>query len=130
MGIGKWLRRRKMGDPKQLGRMGEWLAYDHLVRHGYDVIARGWRAPFGEVDLVARKEGRLHFIEVKTRMRDPLHSPEEAVTAERQARYFRLARYFQKEHHLEDLGTDFHVISIQFDRDGGYDLTLREHALR
>lgn len=130
MRLGRWLRRRKLGDPQQLGRLGEWLAHDYLAACGYDIVARNWRAPFGEVDIVAQKDGRLHFVEVKSRLRDPEHRPEEAVTAERRARYLQLARYFQKEHHAEDRSALFHVIGIEFEPTGDYELTFIEDALK
>ena len=66
---------------KRLGGAGERLAAAWLEERGYRVLARNWRCPYGELDLVAEHEGELVFVEVKTRRGDRLGAPEEAVTA-------------------------------------------------
>lgn len=66
---------------KRLGDAGERLAAAWLEEHGYRVVARNWRCPYGELDLVAEREGELVFVEVKTRRGVRLGAPEEAITA-------------------------------------------------
>jgi putative endonuclease len=61
-----------------LGRLGEDAAADHLSATGHTLIARNWRCPIGEIDLVALKGGQLIFVEVRTR-RGGQWSPEESV---------------------------------------------------
>ena len=51
----------------RLGRAGEDIAAAHLVRLGYEVIARNHRTRFGELDVVAFDGETLVFCEVKTR---------------------------------------------------------------
>lgn len=63
----------------RLGRHGETLAADHLVRRGYRIIDRNYRTRWGELDIVAYDGTTLAFCEVKTRRmagveRDPLES--------------------------------------------------------
>jgi putative endonuclease len=63
----------------RLGRRGEKLAADHLVRRGYRIIERNYRTRWGELDIVAYNGRTLAFCEVKTRrmagvQRDPLES--------------------------------------------------------
>lgn len=54
--------------PKTTGAHGEQLAAQFLIqRLGYQVIARNWRCPTGEIDIVARDGDTLVFVEVKTR---------------------------------------------------------------
>lgn len=117
-----------LADPKRLGELGEWIAHVHLLRLGYDVVARRWEAPFGEVDLIARRDGAWHFIEVKTRREDDVHQPEDAVTAEKETRYHQLARYFMKQHGLLDQPARFHIVPVEFDESGKWRVRFIRNA--
>ena len=56
------------GDPRpQLGRLGEQLAAEHLVRRGFQIVERNYRTRWGELDIVAFDGRTLAFCEVKTR---------------------------------------------------------------
>jgi putative endonuclease len=50
-----------------IGKLGEDLACDELVRRGYAVLARRYRTRFGEIDIIAERAGVLVFVEVKAR---------------------------------------------------------------
>jgi len=55
-------------DPRHhLGRVGERLALEHLLRLGYSLVASNHRTRHGELDLVVRDARTLVFVEVKTR---------------------------------------------------------------
>jgi putative endonuclease len=58
------------------------------------VVARNWRAPSGEIDLVVARGSLLVFCEVKTRSGLTFGEPFEAVTRAKQARLRRLAAEF------------------------------------
>lgn len=49
-----------------LGTLGEDRAVMFLKEHGFSIIERNYAKKWGEIDVVARKCGELHFIEVKT----------------------------------------------------------------
>ena len=49
------------------GRLAEWLCCWHLRLRGWRVVARRWRCPAGEIDILARRGGVLAIIEVKSR---------------------------------------------------------------
>ncbi len=51
---------------KQLGRFGEDIAAKYLKKQGYKILARNWRKKWGEIDIVAQKQGCIIFCEVKT----------------------------------------------------------------
>jgi putative endonuclease len=55
-------------DPRHLlGRRGERIAAEHLLRRGWSILARNVRTREGELDLIARDRETLVFVEVKTR---------------------------------------------------------------
>lgn len=49
------------------GRWAERLCAWRLRAAGYRIVARGFRSPFGEIDLIARRGRVIAFIEVKAR---------------------------------------------------------------
>jgi putative endonuclease len=79
------------------GRRAELLCIWHLRLRGYRILARGYRVPSGEIDIIARRFGIVAAIEVKARA--TLSEAGEAV-APRQRR--RVARAF--EHYLASHG--------------------------
>lgn len=49
----------------QTGAVGEDIACTFLARKGFKIIERNYRKPWGEIDVVAEKDGIMHFVEVK-----------------------------------------------------------------
>ena len=80
---------------KRLGKSGEDYACRYLQRRGYKIMARNFRCRrYGEIDIVAQKNGVLYFVEVKTRSSFRYGLPCEAVTAAKQAKIYRCAEYY------------------------------------
>jgi putative endonuclease len=79
---------------RRTARRGEALAAFLLRLKGYQVEARNWRCPFGELDLVCRHRDTLVFVEVKARRGRRAGSPEEAVDARKRAQLVRLAKAY------------------------------------
>jgi putative endonuclease len=77
-----------------LGEQGELAALAHYRRAGYRLVARNWRCPLGELDLVLARGQTVVFCEVKTRRGDGLGGPFEAVTWKKQVKLRSLARAF------------------------------------
>ena len=79
----------------QVGRLGEDLAVAELQRHGLHVLARNWRCPDGEIDIIAVEPGAGHrtvvFCEVKCRTGLGFGDPLESITYAKQRRLRRLA---------------------------------------
>ena len=101
--------RRRVG----LGRGGEHLAADWLVAHGLRVVARNWRCPYGEVDLIAEDADGLVFVEVKTRRGDRMGLPEEAITPTKRRRLITTVQAYLAEHQREDQPFRIDVLAIQ-----------------
>ena len=80
---------------RSLGQYGEDLACKYLQAQGYQILARGFRfRRYGEIDIVANKDGVLSFIEVKTRSSKRYGKPAESVTLAKQRKIYRVAQYY------------------------------------
>jgi len=77
------------------------------------VVARNWRCPDGELDLVVR-QGRLYvFVEVKSRTSDAFGLPAEAVNRAKQSRIRRLAaQWLEHEAPIRARGIRFDVVAV------------------
>ncbi|MGG6229465.1 YraN family protein [Tenacibaculum sp. SDUM215027] len=56
-----------MAQHNELGKKGEQLAIDFLVKKGYTIVEKNYRFQKAEVDIIAQKEQLLSVVEVKTR---------------------------------------------------------------
>jgi len=97
------------------GKRGEDLACVTLEERGYEIVARRYRLPGGEIDIVARDGETLVFVEVKARASHEFGSAAEAVTPSKQLRLTRLATEYLMRHHLHDRPCRFDVVAIHFD---------------
>ena len=100
------------GTRKQLGHTGEDLAAAALKKQGYKILERNYTTPLGEIDLIARQGKTLIIIEVKTRKSTRFGSPQEAVSAAKQAKLRRLADYYLKDKRLTEAPVRFDVVAI------------------
>lgn len=98
--------------PKQLGRRGEEAACALLRRKGYVILERNWTCPAGEADIIALDDGCIVFVEVKTRAGIERGLPEEAVTAQKRARYERIAGFFLSQYDGPGARVRFDVIGV------------------
>ena len=53
----------------RVGLSAESRAAAYLIAKGYRILARRWKTPLGEIDIVARRRYTLIFVEVKARAR-------------------------------------------------------------
>lgn len=106
------------------GRRAEELAAAFLERAGLRVVARNWRRPEGELDLVADDAGTCVFVEVRSRTGTVLGHPLESITVEKRRRVVRSARLYLSETTAPAAGYRFDVVAITFDPDGRADPEL------
>lgn len=75
-----------MSDKIKRGKEGEDLAARYLEGKGYEIIERNYRHRQSEIDLIARKDNLLVFVEVKTRTSIKFGYPEEFVDERKEAK--------------------------------------------
>jgi len=81
-----------MSDQSELGKLGEELATIFLQKNGYNIHERNWRFKKGELDIIAEKNERMVFVEVKTRASDWFAKPTANVDIRKQRQITRAAR--------------------------------------
>ncbi len=55
-----------MAEHNEIGKIGENITKTFLMKHGFTILGRNYRTKFGEIDIIAEKDNRLRFIEVKS----------------------------------------------------------------
>lgn len=95
------------------GDLGEDLAVRILADKGYRILARNFRRPGGEIDIIAQ-EGRTYvFVEVKQRSSSRYGSAADAVDYAKCKRIVRTAMRWLAENRLDDVPVRFDVVLIE-----------------
>jgi len=78
----------------EIGRLGEEMAANFLKNKGFNIVETNYRCPEGEIDIVARQNKLLVFVEVRTKTSRLFGSPEESVTQVKKRRMIATAQYY------------------------------------
>jgi putative endonuclease len=96
---------------QKIGEIGEETACLFLMKHGFKIISRNYCKKWGEIDIIAQKRQKLHFIEVKTVSCENLNNisretsgyrPEENVHAGKLKRLSRTIQTYLLEKNVSD----------------------------
>ncbi len=98
-------------DDGALGERGENIAARYLRDKGFTIIVRNYRCPIGEIDIVAKQEQTLVFVEVKTREEDEPR-PEDQVNSAKQHQLTRVARHYLGRYGHPQPPARFDVVAI------------------
>jgi len=96
-----------------IGRWGETAAAQYLTSLGYEILERNLRTPYGEIDLIARIQDTIVFVEVKARLSASLGPPEVSVGPRKQAHMLACAQSYIQEHPGQAAGWRIDVITVQ-----------------
>jgi putative endonuclease len=115
-----------MNDRRSLGAFGERIAAGRLVHEGYTIVGRNVAVrPWGEIDIVARKDGVLVFVEVRTRRGDAFGEAALSITPAKRQRMLNAATAYLSVRSDPDQPARIDVILVNLDRRGR--LTSIEH---
>ncbi len=95
-----------------LGQWGEDQAVEFLRQQGLTILARNYRTPVGEIDIIARNRQELLFVEVKTRRGAGFGLPQEAVGPRKQQQIIRTAQWYLQREKTGKLQPRFDVVAI------------------
>lgn len=104
-----------------LGKTGEDLALDFLKSHNFSVLEKNFRSKFGEIDIIAKKNDSIYFIEVKTRSNTNHGKPFESVNKRKVYHIKKTAQFYLLKNNSSDYKLKVAVFSILME-DGKIDI--------
>lgn len=119
-----------MSDKLKTGAKGEEEAALLLRRKGFEILDRNWRFDHKEIDIVAKKQEIIVFVEVKTRHAKALHEAFDAVDLRKQKNLIDAAEAYLEEKNLDyemrfDIVAVYHsqnqIVKIEHLEDAFYD---------
>ena len=90
-----------MANHNELGKKGEDLAIDFLLKHGYKILSRNYIFQKAEVDIIAQKDDVLAIIEVKTRSTNVFGNPQDFLKPKQIQRIVKAVDNFVTSNQLE-----------------------------
>lgn len=103
---------------RSIGNAGEKAACKYLKKQGYKILECNYKhfsgKMVGEIDIIARREDTVSFIEVKTRKNSDFGLPCEAVTKSKQQKIIHTAYTYIMEHNLSE-NYSFDIIEVFHD---------------
>ena len=70
---------------------------------GFSLVEKNYNTPYGEADLIMKKDGSTYFIEVKTRSGTLFGDPKDAVDKKKIEKYGNISEYYLLTHEDEDI---------------------------
>jgi putative endonuclease len=99
-------------DRRAFGNEGEDASARFLEANGYVVLARNFRCRYGELDLIAEKNGTICFVEVRMRSTSIWGDPSQTVQGAKQRRVVRTALHYLQAHAVRNRMIRFDVVSV------------------
>lgn len=104
---------------KKRGYYGESLAAHFLKSKGYKILKSNYVIAGGEIDLIARKDGTLAFVEVKTRIGEAYGEGGESINGLKKRHLLRaINRYLSDNNLSDDTDVRIDVIEIEMGSSG------------
>lgn len=105
-----------MKNKRKIGFEYEKIAGEYLEKQGYEILEYNFYSRSGEIDIIAKHEGYLVFVEVKYRENDSKGDPLEAISIQKQRTISKCALYYMKKKGMQDVSVRFDVVGILRDK--------------
>lgn len=113
-----------VGDRRRLGEWGEARCAEYLHREkGMRILARNWKAPPGELDLVCMEDGVLVFVEVKTRPEGALVSGYFSVTKKKKRVLLTACKAYLRSLKQPPSTFRFDIVEVRFCQSGKFTIS-------
>lgn len=94
------------------GDIGEALVYDYLVKNKYKILQCNFKCKIGEIDIIAKQNDVIVFVEVKYRKSLQFGSPSEAVNFYKQKKIKSVALYYLQQNKNLNENVRFDVVEV------------------
>lgn len=95
-----------------LGQIGEGLARKYLLSNKFFIVEKNFRCKTGEIDIVAEKNGKIYFIEVKTKVGVSKGQPYEAINYYKKLHLKQAINYYLLKKKIKDCKLSVGVLSV------------------
>jgi putative endonuclease len=97
---------------KNMGLWGENKAVEFLKAKNYTILTRNYHSRFGEIDIIARKQNTIIFVEVKTRKNTAFGFPAEFVDYKKQQKIMKTAQLYINDNFNAEFDYRFDIIEV------------------
>jgi len=112
---------------KERGRQGEEIVEAFLIEQGYTILARNFSWRGGEIDIIARKDRSVAFVEVKTRA-TAYFALSAVITPQKQRKLIMTARRYVLQQELHHVALRFDIALVEPDDTGGWQINYVTNA--
>ena len=116
-----------MAKHNDFGRHSEIMAQNYLMSIGYKILETNWRSGHKEIDIIAKDENIIVFVEVKSRTNDIFAKPEDAVNFKKIKNIVRAANTYLISHNIEN-DSRFDIITLLLMPSGEYKIEYIKDA--
>ncbi|MGB9771331.1 MAG: YraN family protein [Candidatus Kapaibacteriota bacterium] len=107
--------RKKVDNPTEIGKCGEDIACEHLLKKGFNILKRNFHfGKLGELDIVAEKDNTIVFVEVKFQTSDKFGDSHFWITPSKQKKLRKAAEGYLFVNKWQNKSCRFDAIFIDF----------------
>jgi putative endonuclease len=114
---------------KTLGQNGEQAAISFLQTHGFTILETNYRTKPAEIDIIAKDNDCICFIEVKTRQSLKMGLPRESVNYSKQKKIILGATFYLKDKKLMNSKVRFDVVEV-YKKNNHFDINIIKNAFQ
>ena len=126
----------KFKKTENTGKKGEERAIYFLKKKGFKIVEKNYRKPWGEIDIVAKKNGTTHIIEVKSftekegiKDKNDFDEPADRLTKEKIRRILRISKTYLEEKGRWEGDWQIDILFISFFPDGSEKIDFLENPV-
>ncbi len=118
----------EQNEAQRRGKLGENTTEQYLIANGYVIVEKNFHSAYGEVDIIAKKDNMISFIEVKTRKHNSVITAREAVSKTKQVKIIKTAAMYLSKNAIKAQPC-FDVVEVYLEGDKNEIVTEINHII-